>query len=738
MKEKSEVSLVPVNRDQSHDLAGLREEAISTILVALLAVAFVVLWLTLLQPLRWRWEPVGVCLALLVTVGATRWSLTRSLVLSALVLLIGIAATITSAIVAYGDGLLSALYPVLAVVAVLLLDWRVAIAVGGFVVSIVFGLAALLPNLLPPSVVALVVLLTGVNLVVAWLLGRPATIALAWAWVSYVQAMEKTEEARARQGELVKLSKNLETACTQLEVANAELERARHAAVEARRLKSEFAATISHELRTPLNLIIGFSQMMVTTPRAYGPHVLPEEYRGDVEAIYRNACHLASLIDDVLDLSQVEAHRLGFKREPSLLTHIVDEALSAVGTLLQDQALSIQVDLAPNLPPLNVDRTRIRQVLINLLNNAARYTLRGGIQIKADLRDGDVVIAVRDSGVGISSDELRHMFEEFHQVNGINEPHHSGLGLAICKRLVELHGGTMWAESVVGQGSTFFFSLPICENVVASSPDQWETWARTVHPGDPTVAVLGGDSDASRLFARFLNRVRIVEVESAEAAAQLQHLTNLKAIIAVGPEGQAELTRLRVCNEFVTQPPIFVCSPRTGQVIGHELGTAAYLTKPVTQEKLLSALRKLGEGISNVAIVDDDPEMVRLLSRMIASDSDSYQIRGMYGGEESLAELLRHPPDVVLLDLLMPNSRVDGYAILAAMRADAQLRDVPVIVISARGAEEETITVDRLEITRPGGLTVGELMECLQASLALLDPAPSPSPAPTPTADLAA
>ncbi|HEY3110054.1 MAG TPA: histidine kinase dimerization/phospho-acceptor domain-containing protein, partial [Chloroflexota bacterium] len=263
----------------------------------------------------------------------------------------------------------------------------------------------------------------------SWLTARPAAQPLEWAWSSYVDALRARDELRRHQGELSAALKSLDLAYRRLEHLNDELARARRVADEARRLKSEFAASISHELRTPLNLIVGFSELMVASPRAYGLGGLPPALRADVDAIYRNARHLGGLIDDVLDLSQIEAGRMGLSRAPVGLAEVVDEAARAVAARIAALGLALDLAVQPDLPPVSIDRVRIRQILINLLNNAARFTDRGGIAIGAERRGNEVVVCVRDSGVGIPPDELGQVFDEFHQAQGTIERRVGGSGL---------------------------------------------------------------------------------------------------------------------------------------------------------------------------------------------------------------------------------------------------------------------------------------------------------------------
>lgn len=716
-------------RDSEFGHADLQVEAIQSIILATFGALIFVCTLIAIEPLRWLHEPIATIIGLTGTLLGARWLIRRSATASAVVLVLGLNATVAVSILLFGEGLLATLFSLVTLIGGVLLGWRIGVICTMASATVILLMARSAPGVLPPHVVHLALALLAGNLLVGWLLGRPTNVALAWAWSSWEQARDKAETARQRQAELARLSVQLEHACERLEVANAELERARKAAVEARRLKVEFATTISHELRTPLNLIIGFAETIVLPRRTAGAPRLPDEFRADVEAIYRNACHLSSLIDDVLELAQIEAHRLGFWREPCALHDIVDEAVAAVEMLIRDRSLTLEVDVPTMMPLLNVDRTRIRQVLINLFVNAARFTPAGGIRLTADVKGSDVVVSVADTGVGIPPDQLPAVFDEFRQVPGSDRLHHNGLGLPICKRLVELHGGTIGVESVVGQGTTFSFSLPTCENVIASLPDEWEARARPSHAVPPAILIVGDDEEAARLFRRFLDDYQVLTAASSEQALPLIEIADVRAVVAVGTHGETEAVRLRNRTDLVATVPMYTCSLTTMQTLGTALGAAAYLAKPVSREALQRALTGLGRTIKRVLVIDDDDEMVRLLGEMIRALVDDCAIECASKGATGLERMRACKPDVVLLDLLMPD--VDGYEVLAAMQNDESLRDTSTIVISARGAQTHEVFVDSLTISRPEGLTVGELMAALRGSLTALESASPPAAAPT-------
>ena len=463
--------------------------------------------------------------------------------------------------------------------------------------------------------------------------------------------------------------------------------------------------------------------MMVIAPHTYEGETLPEGYRGDVQAIYRAACHLSGLVDDVLDLAEVEAHRMALDKEWLELGGVVDEAIATVVTLFKDRGLSLTADIPRDLPPLYADRTRVRQVLINLLTNAARFTSVGGATVRAQLDDRDVVIAVADTGAGIPPEEVPSLFRQFHRSEGsVPGPYGGrGLGLAICRRFVELHGGSMWVESAPGQGSTFSFSLPLCDTVVASSArEEWETWAAPAGPApEPLVAVVADDEARVGLFRRYLDGHRVVRVDDLEAARVLAAGAALRALILAVPGAEAELRAEAASSPELRGVPVIACPLETRGQTSLGPRVARYLVKPIDREELRQAFASLGRPAAQVVIVDDDPEMVRLLSRMVRSIARRCRIATAADGEAALRALRTLGPDLVLLDLLMPG--MDGYAVIDAMGADPALAEIPVVVASARGAELRRVTAAELAISRPEGLTVGEAMRYLQA---LLRPAP--------------
>jgi signal transduction histidine kinase/CheY-like chemotaxis protein len=573
------------------------------------------------------------------------------------------------------------------------------------------------------------------SVLLSWLAVGPLREALAWAIGGYEEARARTEEAERHRGQLGLAVKSLRETHERLERLTDELARARRAAEEAYALKARFAAYISHELRTPLNLVIGFSEMMATAPHTYAGEELPPAYRGDVDALYQAARHLKTLIDDVLDLSQIDAHRMALDRDDVAIQDVVAEAVRTMAPAFAERGLWLRTEAtdAEELPPLYIDRTRIRQVLINLLGNALKFTERGGVTVRVQRVAGEALVSVADTGVGIPPEALPRLFQDFQQA-GHEEAGGSGLGLAIARRFVALHGGWMRAESQPGEGSTFVFGLPLQRVLLA--PVEGAAWSpagsRAGASADPPiVAVMADDPWLVGLLQRYLEGYRVVTRGPDRVAEARLPVEGTAALLVPVPTDEDGWAQLRRTTEAASGRPVVCCSLRGGPEVARRLGVADYVDKPVTPERLARALEHRAKtgATPRILVVDDDRSMVRLLSRMIQAVSPRFRVLRAHGGAEALEVMGGTTPDLVLLDLLMPE--VDGYAVLERMRQDERLRTVPVVVVTARGLEDDAVVSGMFGVVRTGGFPAGELMRCMQAVLDNLNP---PAPAALPPA----
>jgi len=342
---------------------------------------------------------------------------------------------------------------------------------------------------------------------------------IAWNYQKY--AIQQMMDARDHRGNLMQITKTLNELRQDLERVNTQLSYAREAAEVARRLKAQFAANVSHELRTPINLIVGFTETIVVSPASYGVP-LPPVYWADMNTIYRSAKHLQSLINDVLDVSQIEAGQMSVVKEEINPRQVILEATNLVRELIESRGLIFNIQMPDTLPQMSLDRTRIRQVLINLLSNAARFTDYGSITLRTALEESQLCIQVSDTGIGIPAKDLDHVFEEFHQVEGSLSRRRggSGLGLTLSKQFVALHGGRIWAESngIEGQGSTFTLTLPLIDHSLIQRSERSD--GQPENSGKFFV-VLDDDPAVLQLFERYTNIHRAVGVKDADEAIRL-------------------------------------------------------------------------------------------------------------------------------------------------------------------------------------------------------------------------
>lgn len=566
------------------------------------------------------------------------------------------------------------------------------------------------------------ILITTLAALIAWVFAHDFYTITAWMYESFLLAEERTNEARTHRARLAETLKNLDLAYDQLRRANEALQWARYQAEEARQAKARFVANVSHELRTPLNLIIGFSDMMVTAPESYG-EAMPPVYRGDLNAIYRNAKHLSSLINDVLDLSQMDAERMPLSRELGDLNGVLAEAARMIQGMIAGKGLKFRLDLPAEPVWLSFDITRIRQVVLNLLSNAARFTMAGSITLRLVQREEEAVVTVVDTGPGITPEEKTRLFEEFYQIDDSIRREHdgTGLGLAISKRFVELHGGRIWVESMLGAGSTFGFSLPTPLGI--SLPNRSVTARGTPLPQHTNriLLVLHDDPSAAAMMARHLDAYQVRTVHSlAELATAVSRLRPTALVIdAAKRPAVAEL----LAHHPEHRPPLISFPLPTLPQMAEKLQATAYLLKPVTRITLQRALAALPTPYATVLIADDDPAMARLLARMVRAEGSDVRILLAHNGRTALDIAQREQPDLLLLDLRMPE--LDGIGVLEQVRRDPLLWKMAVIVITATGLGEQIAQfAGEMVITLPHPLAAGEWLHILGSVTAALQPVP--------------
>ena len=556
----------------------------------------------------------------------------------------------------------------------------------------------------------------------AWLTTRPLRSTVEWAWQRSIDATYLAEELRDRQGELNRAIEALDLTNRLLQRSNHELALARREADEARHLKEEFAANISHELRTPLNIILGFTEIMYRSPEVYSDVNWSPTLRRDVAEIRRSARYLSDMVDDILDLSRIEALRMPIRRELADLAPVIEEAVEVARRLLGEKPISLSTEVPQDMPKLPIDRVRIRQVLINLLTNASRFTERGSITVSAARRQDEVVVTVADTGSGIPADQLEVIFDEYRQVDAWHGSgtEGKGLGLAIAKRFVQLHGGSIWAESELGRGSSFHFTLPL-ERKDFSRLHERTPAPLPNSPYPPTLVLLSEEESAANYLQRHLEDYSIIHAGDRQTAGELVARWHPNAVLVnESVTGNGKGTQ---CNEWPSGLPIIECSLPRSRWLGPGERFLACLSKPVSREQLLGTLESIVPG-GEIMVVDDDRGFVQLVLRMLQVPGSggtaapcSYEVRWAYSGEEALRKMALQRPDVVLLDMVMPG--MDGLALAEAMSQDERLAKVPLIAVTGAGpgAQVPQARGSTFFLSKQQGLKEGELLSLIKNAL---------------------
>jgi signal transduction histidine kinase/CheY-like chemotaxis protein len=562
------------------------------------------------------------------------------------------------------------------------------------------------------------ILLYCMGLSTVYVLRRTLLAMLECAWSSEQRTKQLLQETREHRAALSSALKSLDISYTIQRKIGDELLVARKQADEARRMKERFAANISHEFRTPLNLILGFSEVMYKSPETYGKVSWTPTLRRDVYQIYRSSEHLLEMIDDVLDLSRYEMLDFSLYKELVPISSTISEAVEISRDLFTGSTVALETDLAPDLPMLEIDATRIRQILINLLKNARSFTTEGYVKVAAHLEkdseeNGRVVISVKDTGEGVPKEKVPYIFDEFYQVDQSRSRKRqgAGLGLAICKRFVEAHEGKIWVESQEGVGTEVFISLPLPTNkyhrLTALSADLSEILQVT---SNQTLLVVGCDSMLSRMLARQIGDLEIVQVENASFLEEYIIRYRPCAVVVNDLAVDSQLVKLNYNNSTTV---IRVSLPNRAW-LANKLGIKNFLIKPVALDQLLGYMAQ-HEHVKDILIVDDDREFVQLMSRYLQTIGNDYTVRFAYDGDEGWKSLCQQPPDLVILDLFMPGR--DSLEIIEEMKQSPSLCNIETLIIT--GAQFDNEMKDKFEsqihIQRKGGLSYNQILACIKA-----------------------
>jgi len=502
--------------------------------------------------------------------------------------------------------------------------------------------------------------------------------------------------------------------------------------------KSDFVASMSHELRTPLNAIIGFSDLMQARTGHGDTRAVPAEW---IEHVHRSGQHLLNLINDVLELAKIEAGRLDLRPEPVDLNAGITESVAELRPLAERKRLRLVVDIEDGV--LVADRRRFRQILYNLLSNAIKFTPEGGeVGVVGRFRAHEVQITVADTGIGIAPGDQARVFEEFQQVGDqALRQSGTGLGLALTRRLVEAHGGSIALESAPEHGSRFTVSLPTTDAESAGPQDAPAVVvARGRGGASGDVLVVEDDPSAARLLRAYIEKegcsVRLAgDGESAlEAARRERPAAVILDVLLPGADGWEVLRRLK-SDEHLQDIPVIFVTVVDERELGLALGADDYFVKPVDREQLVARLARYTlttnvlERPARILVVDDDPATLEMLQVILRQEG--YEVTAASGGIEALDVARRQPLDLVICDLLMPD--LDGFGVVASLKADESTRDTPILVLTGQDITDEDkirLNGDILGVLRKGAAAEAGLRDWLTRALAQ---GPPPGPARQPS-----
>ncbi|MBD1940638.1 response regulator [Microcoleus sp. FACHB-68] len=555
-------------------------------------------------------------------------------------------------------------------------------------------------------------------------------------------------------------------AASELERKQAEehLQRAKEVAEAANTAKSKFLANISHELRTPLNAIIGYSEMLQEDAEDLGT----EEFVPDLQKIHAAGKHLLALINDILDISKIEAGRMELCLETFNIEALIDEVVSTAGPLIEKNSNTVEIlglhtqgEGSPQTATMHADLTKVRQILLNLLSNAAKFTESGQITLtvtregKQGSRESDVVnpeslivFSVRDTGIGMSSEQLEKVFQPFTQADASTTRKYggTGLGLAITRHFCQMMGGEINVESQVGVGSTFTVRLPaqVVDLAAASVPverlrggegetgKRVETLSVSSEPSSlPLVLVIDDDPAVRDLLERHLVKqgFGIASAGSGKDGLQLAKALRPAAItldvMMPDMDGWAVLAALKSDPELA-DIPVIVLTIADNQKIGFALGASDYLTKPVEYKRLVELLKRYGRlhnsagSAGQILMITGDTMQRQMLRNLL--EKEGWSVTEAESGSDAVGLLAQSQPNLILLDLMLP--KMDGFEFITELRRTLAGRSVPVVVLTAMEltpVERQYLTENVELILQKGACSyedlLGEVRDLLTTSI---------------------
>jgi signal transduction histidine kinase/DNA-binding response OmpR family regulator len=526
---------------------------------------------------------------------------------------------------------------------------------------------------------------------------------------SYINAVRSRDLFAHKNSTLRELERANEVAITarqeaeranKLAVSRAlEAEEARRHSERANQAKSVFLANMSHELRTPLNAIIGYSELLQEEAQ-------DEDSKDDLDKINSAGQHLLALINDILDLSKIEAGRMSVFAERFLVDELALQLSQTVAPLVAKNHNALVLELDEDCGHAYTDRTRLRQILLNLISNAAKFTDNGTITVRGRRQGLRLVFEVTDTGIGMDEEALARIFQDFVQADESTTRKYggTGLGLSLSRKLATLLGGEITASSVAGEGSTFTLSLPssysparpMMEGAVAA-PTHTTSPNQAITEGQPLVLVIDDDQATCDYMRRQLEREGFSVltcgsgVEGLELARKYEPQLVFLDILMPDLDGWETLRQIRE-DATLTHTPVIMASILDERAAGIKAGATDFLSKPIQRSQLIKSVRTViaparlaDDKAIEVLLVEDTPDTQELLRRML--QNEGWSVTTADNGKLAMSALETMTPDVILLDLMMPE--MDGFEVLAKLRASPKWRDIPVLVVTAKTLEPE-------------------------------------------------